>query len=242
MCGRFTLTRSAADVAAHFGLDLGPDDLDGLDDAEALAPVTTRYNLAPTQQVLTLRWRSDGHPALGLRSWGLVPSWADDPSDAARRINARSETAATKPAFRDAMRRRRCLVPADGFYEWAGPRGKRIPRHIRLPDGGLFAMAGLYESWEGPGGRVHRSCTILTTRANASVSEIHDRMPVIVDPGSYPTWLSRDNRDGAAALDAIACETAEQLELHVASGRVNDVAHDAPDCLVVDPEPQLSLF
>ena len=239
MCGRFTLTRSAAEVAEHFGLDLEAEDPAQRVDIEA---ATRRYNVAPTQPVLTVRIRSDGRTALDPRHWGLVPSWADDPADAARRINARSETAAGKPAFRDAMRRRRCLVPADGFYEWAGPRGKRVPRHIRLPRGELFAMAGLYERWEGPGGRVLRSCTLLTTAASGAVAAIHDRMPVIVDPDSYATWLDRDGHDGVAALDAIGCERAESLELHLASARVNDVSHDAKDCLEAEAEPQLSLF
>ncbi|MDJ0785969.1 MAG: SOS response-associated peptidase [Myxococcota bacterium] len=239
MCGRFTLSRSASEVAEHFGLDL---EAASEGEREALEATTGRFNRAPTQPILTLRRNSEGRRVFEARHWGLVPRWSDHAEDAARMINARVESAATRPAFRDALKRRRCLVPADGFYEWTGPRASRVPRHIRLPDGGLFAMAGLYESWEGPGGQTLQSCTILTTEATEAISAIHDRMPLIPDPAHHARWLDREEVDGDAVLDGLTCRLADELELHPASTRVNDVKHDAPDCLVPEVEPQLTLF
>lgn len=167
MCGRFTLRVPAAELVEIFRLLRRPD-------------VQPRYNIAPTQPVAVVR-RIDRGRELSMLRWGLVPSWAKDPKIGARMINARAETVATKPAFRTALRRRRCLVPADGFYEWAkSAGGTKQPHYITRRDGRPFAFAGLWESWDGPDGSSIESCTIVTTEANDLVGRIHDRMPVIL--------------------------------------------------------------
>ena len=229
MCGRFTLTRSAAEVAAHFGLGSLPE----------LAP---RFNVAPTQQVPIVRVRSSGERVLEPRRWGLVPPWAKDPSAGARMINARVESVATRPAFRDALRQRRCLVPADGFYEWQGRAGQRRPHHLTLPGSTLFAIAGLYERWLGPGGEVVDSFTLLTRPARGAVAALHDRMPVIVDPEGYAAWLERAASDPATLLAALPQERGEGLLARPVSARVNDVHNDDLDCLADPVEETLPLF
>ncbi len=234
MCGRFTLTRSAADVAAWFGVEA----------SAAQGPALTgRFNVAPTQPILVAR-RDPEQATLRLepRVWGLVPPWADDPAEGARMINARAETAATRPAFRRALAKRRCLVPADGFYEWSGPAGRRVPQHVTLPEGALFAMAGLFEHWRGPGDREVASVTLLTTEANAALSSLHDRMPLLVDREGFDAWLDPAEQDGEVALERVPSSGASAFRYRPASVRVNDVRQEGPDCLVAEPDPQLSLF
>src|ERR671916_3384872 len=163
MCGRYTLSTPAGRLAEEFRLD----------DAVEIPP---SYNVAPTQQVATVLEEEGRH--LEMLRWGLVPSWADDPGIGARMINARSETAAEKPSFRSAFRERRCLIPADGFYEWKRENGAKQPYYFHMQEGRPFAFAGLWESWNREG--EIRSCAILTTQANDVVGEIHERMPVIL--------------------------------------------------------------
>src|SRR5262245_43881011 len=160
MCGRFTQTKSPKQVAEHFGLGYLP----------GLEP---RYNVAPTQQVLAVRAAGEGREGVFLK-WGLLPSWASDPTVGVRMLNARAETVASKPSFRAAFRRRRCLVPADGFYEWKAVGREKQPVHFRLQDGRLFAFAGLWESWASPEGAQLESCAIITTAANGLVKPVHD--------------------------------------------------------------------
>jgi putative SOS response-associated peptidase YedK len=229
MCGRFTLTRSAAEIAAHFGLGPLPE----------LAP---RFNIAPTQEAPIVRVRSSGQRVLELRRWGLVPPWAKDVAVGARMINARVESVAERPAFRDALRRRRCLVPADGFYEWQGRTGRRRPHHLALPDGGLFAIAGLFERWLGPGGEAVDSFTLLTRPAQGAVAALHDRMPLIVDPAGYPAWLDRAASDPAALLAALPEALGARLVARPVDTRVNDVRNDDPACLAPAREVELPLF
>jgi len=237
MCGRFTLTRSAAEVAEHFGLGSLP----------ALAP---RFNVAPTQEAPVVRTRSTGERVLEWRRWGLVPPWAKDASGAARRINARVESVAERPAFRDALRRRRCLVPADGFYEWQGRAGqrrphhltRRRPHHLTLPGGGLFALAGLYARWLGPGGEAVDSFTVLTRPARGAVAPLHDRMPLIVDPAGYAAWLERGADDPARLLAALPETLGASLVARPVDTRVNDVRNDDPACLAPPREAELPLF
>jgi putative SOS response-associated peptidase YedK len=228
MCGRFTLTRSAAEIAEHFGLGSVPE----------LAP---RFNVAPTQEVPSVRLRSTGERVLELRRWGLVPPWAKDVSVGARMINARVESAAERPAFRDALRSRRCLIPADGFYEWQGRAGRRRPHHLALPGGGLFAIAGLYARWRGPGGEVVDSCTLLTRPATGAVAALHDRMPLIVDPEGYAAWLGRTD-DPAALLAALPEVRGQHLVARAVDARVNDVRNDDLACLEAPREAELPLF
>jgi len=229
MCGRFTLTRSAAEIAEHFGLGSVP----------ALA---ARFNVAPTQEVPIVRVRSSGERVLELRRWGLVPPWARDLSVGARMINARVESVASRPAFRDALHRRRCLVPADGFYEWQGKAGRRRPHHLALPGGALFAIAGLYERWLGPGGEAVDSFALLTRPARGAVASLHDRMPLIVDPAGYAAWLERSADAAEARLAALPEVLGAGLEARPVSPRVNDVRNDDPECLAAPEQEPLPLF
>ena len=228
MCGRFTLTRSAAEVADHFA-------------ATGLAALTPRFNAAPTQELPIVRRRANGERALELRRWGLVPPWAKDPGVGARMINARIESVLERPAFRDAMQRRRCLVPADGFFEWQGKAPRRRPFHLALPGGSLFGIAGLYERWDGPGGERIDSFTLLTRPARGVVATLHDRMPLIVDPSGYEGWLGADTGDPAALLGLLPEALGGTLLARPVSSRVNDVRHDDPGCLGPAEEPPLPL-
>jgi putative SOS response-associated peptidase YedK len=172
-----------------------------------------------------------GERLLEMRRWGLVPGWARDPRVGNRMINARSETVAERPAFRTAFRVRRCLVPADGFYEWAGGPGPRQPYYIALADGSPFAIAGLWEQWSREGNDVIESCTLLTTRANERVAAVHDRMPVILEAEDYERWLDPALRDPDRLRDMLRPLPAERLALHAVSRRVNDPHHDDPSCV-----------
>lgn len=177
MCGRFTLHAAPEEVAAWFGLSELP----------VLAP---RYNIAPTQPVGIVRHATQAPGReWALVHWGLIPSWSKDPTMGARMINARSETAAEKPSFRAAMRRRRCLIPATGFYEWKAAGRVKQPYYIRPTVGHLLAFAGLWETWLGPDGSEIDSCTILTTEANEMMASLHDRMPVLIEPADFDEWL-----------------------------------------------------
>jgi putative SOS response-associated peptidase YedK len=224
MCGRYSLATPAQLVAEHFGLTEVPE----------LSP---RYNIAPTQSIATVRRSPDrGAPVLELRRWGLIPSWAKDPEIGSRMINARVETAAEKPAFRAAFRRRRCLVPADGFFEWKPHPKRRKPHHVRLVDGGLLGLAGLFEAWKSPEGETIESCTLLTTAANAGLSALHDRMPIIVDPEHYQRWLDPDLQDPDSILPLTQPGVADRLRFHPVSLRVNNPRNDDPSCVeAVEP-------
>jgi putative SOS response-associated peptidase YedK len=181
MCGRYAQRTDAKRLAKEFKV------------AEALA-VEPRYNIAPTQDVLAVNETGDGRE-MRFFKWGLVPSWAKDASMGARLINARSETVAEKPAFRQAFRQRRCIIPADGFYEWQRSEGSKRPFFFRMRDERPFGFAGLWERWEGEGGQVINSCAILTTEANEVLRPVHDRMPVILHPDDYELWLGAEARE-----------------------------------------------
>jgi len=230
VCGRFTLRGSGAQVAEHFGLADAPD----------LEP---RYNVAPGQDVAVVRAAAADRRILEERRWGLVPRWAKDPGIGARMINARSETAATKRAFGPALRRRRCLIAADGFYEWSGAPGQRVPFHLALAQDGLFGMAGLYETWQGPGGEIVESCSILTRDADAVVRAIHERMPVLLPPAAYAAWLDPEPLEPDALEALLGRPRQDPLHLTPVSTRVNRVEFDDAGCLEprADP-PQASLF
>ncbi len=230
MCGRFQLTPPEEWIEEF-----------GLVDAPTLPP---RYNIAPTQPILAVRAGEDGRRQAGLLRWGLVPSWAPDPSVGNRLINARSESAATKPAFRDAFRERRCLIPATGFYEWRRVGRGKTPYLVRRTGGRVFALAGLWERWRGPEGPLE-SCAILTTPANALVAPIHSRMPVLLDAATYGAWLDAEARP--ADLEALlAPYPAAGMEAFPVSPRVNRPEEEGPRCAErVDapaPPAQLTLF
>ncbi len=196
-----------------------------MDRLPLLAP---RYNIAPSQPVPVVRAADAGREWVNLR-WGLVPSWAKDAKLA--QINARAETAPDKPMFRSAFRKRRCLIPASGFYEWQATGGKRKqPFCIRLADDKPFAFAGLWERWEGPDGPVE-SCCILTTEANDLVRPIHDRMPVILDPRHFDQWLDPKQRDAAALAPLLRPFAVDAMKAYPVSPWVNDPRHDDARCL-----------
>jgi putative SOS response-associated peptidase YedK len=215
MCGRFTLTRPTAQLAEHFGT--------------AVPPLEPRYNIAPTQQVFAVREVNGARESAPLR-WGLVPSWATDLSIGNRLLNARAETLSEKTAFRAAFLRRRCLIAADGFYEWRSVAGKKLPVHFRFRDGRLFAFAGLWERWEKGGGPAVESCTILTTAANDLVGPLHERMPVILDPKRYEAWLAATT-DPAGLLPCLASWPADEMTSAPANARVNNPRNEGPECL-----------
>jgi putative SOS response-associated peptidase YedK len=227
MCARYSLTLSVDEIGRLFGVPELPN----------LAP---RYNIAPTQTAPVVRRGVAGKRELALLRWGLVPSWARDGKPATALINARAETVAEKPSFRAAFKARRCLVPADGFYEWHTLGRAKQPYRIGLAGGGLFAMAGLWERWEPrqPGEGAIESFTIIVTDANQRVAAVQDRMPVILAPGDHEAWLSGD-ADAARAL--LKPYPSEAMTLVAVSSRVNNVRND--DALCIEPvapraEPQ----
>jgi len=214
MCGRYRLSRRKQLVEEYF--DCVSDEPDW----------NPRYNIAPTQPVPVIR-QNPKEPIreLSLVRWGLIPSWAKDASVAAKMINARSETASTKPAFRDALKFRRCLIPADGFYEWAKTAKAKQPCCFEVNDGELFAFAGLWDGWKDPSGKWIKTCSILTTTPNAVTSAVHDRMPVIVDPDSYDLWLDPGMAKVEAVSDLLKPYDARQMRCYPVSTRINSVAN-----------------
>jgi putative SOS response-associated peptidase YedK len=190
-----------------------------------------RYNIAPTQPVPVIRQhQNEPRRELSLLRWGLIPSWAKDASVGAQMINARSETAATKPAFRDPLANRRCLVPADGFYEWQRKGKAKQPFCFEVNNGELFAFAGLWDRWKDPNGKWIKSCSILTTTANAVTSSVHDRMPVILEPDCYDLWLDPGMHDMRAVSDILKPYDARMMRCYPISTRINHFAHDDAEC------------
>ena len=176
--------------------------------------------------------------------WGLIPYWAKDPSIGARTINARAETVAARPAFRESLERRRCLIPADGFYEWKRSRRAKQPFCFQVGDGEMFAFAGLWDRWRSPDGTLIESCTILTTTPNRLLGDIHDRMPVILSPDDYDLWLDPGMTNTASAVDLLKPYDAALMTAYPVSARVNAVANDDAECSMrIDvPQPARSLF
>ena len=231
MCGRYTLAApDPAAVRSRFAL-------------EESVEVRQRFNVAPGDDVLAVTTDREGHPRGETLRWGLVPSWAKSPDTGLKMINARLETVAERPAFRRAFERYRCLIVADGFYEWRPtPGGPKQPFHITRTDGGLFAFAGLWSIWHAPDGDTLRTCTILTRAANSAIASLHDRMPVILGAGYESAWLDTTtpaDRLGAILSGLPAGETA----LTEVGTAVNDARYDGPECLAPPaPSPQASLF
>src|SRR2546426_5201521 len=231
MCGRFTLTSTPEALAERFGLDSTP----------SCAP---RYNIAPGQDVLAVRAQRGGSRGADLVRWDLVPAWSDPASArASLLINARSETAAQRPAFRDAFRARRCIVPASGFYEWAERGDYRQPYWIAPADRAPLGIAALWERWIAPDGARLESCALLTTAANARIAELHARMPAILAPEAYAAWLD-PMRDAAAVAELLVPPASGPLAPRPGGTRVNRVENDDAACLDAVPEPprQPSLF
>lgn len=221
MCGRFTLRAPASVIAEQFSLF----------DLPSLPP---RYNIAPTQMVAVVRQVGEpggaGRELVNLR-WGLIPHWAKDPAIGNKMINARSESVSEKPAYRTALRRRRCLVAADGFYEWQPGGRRKQPYFIHMKDDRPFGFAGLWETWEGPENSYIESCTIITTDANALMAPIHDRMPVIVEPTDYDLWLDTSIQDPTRFLPLLRPYQAGLLVAEPVGTRVNSPANDDAACI-----------
>ena len=214
MCGRYELHSHPAAIALAFGLAHGPD-------------VHARYNIAPMTDVGIVRVNTEGQHEYVRMRWGLVPRWAKDTGIGNKLINARGETIAEKPSFRTAYRRHRCLLPADGFYEWAtvgtGDPPRKQPLHIGMKDASLFAFGGLYERWRSAEDEVLDTCTIITVSANELLRPVHERMPMIVAPGDYARWLDPANADVA---DLIVPFPSAAMAYYPVSTRVNSVRHD----------------
>ena len=217
MCGRYTLIADLGDLAQRF-------EFDGTDFS-----YDPGYNIAPTESVLTVR--NVGGREAAFMKWGLIPFWAKDPKIGTRMINARAETVAEKPAFRNALKKRRCLVLADGYYEWQkSPVGKR-PYRIIMKSGEPFAMAGLWETWKDPQGNVVPSCTIITTTSNAFLALIHNRMPVILPREYEDLWLDMDIDDGAALTQMLIPSPDDVLDAYQVSTLVNYARNNGPEII-----------
>ncbi len=218
MCGRFSLASDSRSLEIRFSFR-------GVE-----PPVAPRYNIAPTQPVLTINREGLENRAQYMR-WGLIPSWAKDQSIGSRMINARAETLSEKPSFRDAFRKRRCLVVADGFYEWQKVAGRKRPMRIVLQTGEPFAFAGLWESWRDPEGTTVRSCTIITTGPNSRIEPIHNRMPVILSRDDEARWLDPEMDDPPSLLQMLAPYPQGAMDAYEISTLVNSPANDVPDCI-----------
>jgi putative SOS response-associated peptidase YedK len=219
MCGRYRLSRRKQIIEELFDCDPWEDDWN------------PRYNIAPTQSVPVIRQ----HPKkpvrhLALMRWGLIPNWAKDSSIAQNTINAKSETAAVKPAFRDPLKLRRCLIPADGFYEWKKTGTSKQPYCFEVNDGELFAFAGLWDGWKDSNGQWVKSRSILTTTPNAVTSAVHDRMPVILDRGDYDLWLDPAMQNIETISELLRPFDARLMRCYPVSTRINYVANDDEEC------------
>jgi putative SOS response-associated peptidase YedK len=233
MCGRYRLSRRKQIIEEHFDTAHWDDDW------------SPRYNIAPTQPVPVIRQ----HPKEPIRQlsnmrWGLIPFWSQSPVIAASTINARSETAATKPAFRDPLRFRRCLIPADGFYEWKRAGTAKQPFCFEINDGELFAFAGLWDGWRNAEGQWIKSCSILTTIPNSVTRVVHDRMPVILHPDNYDLWLDPGMSDVQTASELLKPYDACSMRSYPVSERINRVENDNEECSrrVEIQEAQVGLF
>jgi putative SOS response-associated peptidase YedK len=219
MCGRYFITSPPAAIRALLGYPEQPN-------------FPPRYNVAPTQPIPIVRL-ADGNRHFALMRWGLIPSWVKDPKTFSLLINARAESVIDKPAFRSAMRRRRCLIPADGFYEWKNIGSGKQPHFVRLKAGGPLAFAGLWETWTGPNGEEMDTAAIVTTRANRPLAALHPRMPVILPPEAFDLWLDCAHADAATAEALLVPARDDLLEAYEVSPAVNRVAND--DARLIEP-------
>ncbi|WP_040949936.1 SOS response-associated peptidase [Gorillibacterium massiliense] len=221
MCGRYTIIVSLEELIVRFQID-----------EWNAAHYKPRYNLAPGQAVYAVVEDHEGKHRLGELKWGLVPSWSKDEKSGFKMINARAETADIKPAFKMLLERKRCLIPADGYYEWKKTEnGAKQPYRFRLKSGKLFAMAGLYDSWISPEGSRLSTCTILTTVPNRLTGEVHDRMPVILKPEHEGLWLNREIRSAEPLKPLFAPYPEDEMETYPVDPRVGNVATEGPACI-----------
>jgi len=218
MCGRFTLHTPPEELREHFGVDAVPD-------------IGASYNIAPSQSVPAVRV-ADRQREMVLLRWGLIPSWAKETRGGYRMINARAETVVDKPAYRAAFRRRRCLIPADGFYEWQQTNAGKQPWYFRMKRRGVFAFAGMWEHWEGKD-EVIESCSIIVTGANDTVRPVHDRMPVIIEPADYEHWLDPHIQQADSLKPLLRPYPPDNMTACPVSTRVNSPANNDADCIAV---------
>jgi putative SOS response-associated peptidase YedK len=219
MCGRFVQNFTFETLQDNFNVQTVDAD------------IPPSYNVAPTQEILTII-RYDNNNKLERLHWGLVPFWAKDISIGNRMINARAETVSSKPSFRNAFKKHRCLIPAGGFYEWKGEKGNKQPFYITIPSGEPFAFAGLWETWTDKDDEsVYKSCTIITTSASDSISELHNRMPVILDPNFYKQWLDVELQDAKQLEPILKDGIIHDMKYYPVSTRVNSVKNNDPNCI-----------
>lgn len=218
MCGRFYLDVSKTELMAHYALQSTPD-------------ISPRFNIAPSQEILAVRALADNERNLGYLRWGLIPSWSKEEHPHYSMINARADTVAIKPAFRAAFKHRRCLIPASGFYEWQPQKDFKQPYAISMQDDVLFSLAGLWEHWESADGRVIESCAIVVTDANEVLKRIHDRMPVIIAPEDYSTWLDPDIQDKNRLTPLLHPYSAQLMKAYPVSTRINNPGFDNLKCI-----------
>jgi len=216
MCGRFTLTVDIDTVARAFGV--APS-----------VQSTPRYNVAPTQNVVAILHDETKH--LDFLRWGLIPSWAKEESIGAKMINARAETLAEKPSFKRLLQGRRCLIVADGFYEWRQEAGGKTPMYFTLPDHEPFAFAGLWDMWRQPDGQPLRTCTIITTEPNAVVAPVHNRMPVILTTDAQEEWLDPSQHDSHVLQQLLKAYTASEMLARPVSRKINSPQYDSADLI-----------
>lgn len=237
MCGRYTLRHTTQQIVMRFAVTEVIDVTFG-----EMQPDAQRYNIAPTQPVDVITENSPR--VLEMMRWGLVPSWAKDPSIGSRLLNARAETLVEKPSFRTALTRRRCLIPADGFYEWRKQGKGKQPLCIHRKDDDLFAFAGLWDEWTSPDGSPLRTCTIITCAPNALMATIHDRMPAILRPEDEAAWLSPATKSVTELLGLLTPYPDDQIEAYPVSSAVNSAANDGSHCIEAidaDTEPTLPI-
>jgi putative SOS response-associated peptidase YedK len=219
MCGRYSLKTPVEHLSEKFQF---PE----------VNPLKPRYNIAPSQVVAVVRLLPDDRERkLAMLRWGLIPAWAKEPAKARQPINAKSETVAELPTFRVAFRKRRCLIPADGFYEWKQEGGRKQPVYICMKDREPFAFAGLWERWEKPDQEPIDSCVLLTTEPNEQLAQVHNRMPVILDPKDYDLWLDPDVQQPDKLLSLLRPYLSEPMTYFPVNLRVNNPRHDDPLCL-----------
>lgn len=224
MCGRFIQYSDPETYAEQFGLD-------------EINAVPASYNTAPSQQVMIIRQRPTGARELLPVRWGLIPSWSKGPDNHYSMINARAESVADKPAYRTAFRRRRCLIPSEGFYEWRVMADGKQPYLIRRKDQAPFAMAGLWEVWQGSNGDPVESCSIIVTDANAAIRPVHDRMPVVLSPDNYDAWLNPVHQDLLGLSAMLKPADSDDWAMHPVSKRVNSPRNNDPELLTVLLDP-----
>jgi len=230
MCGRYTLKTPVERLSEKFQFP-------------QVIPLKPRYNIAPSQPVAVVRLvPEDNDRKFAMLRWGLIPAWTKDLKKARMPINAKSETVADLPSFRDAYRKRRCLIPADGFYEWKQEGGRKQPVFIHMKDGEPFAFAGLWEHWEKPDQEPIDSCVILTTEPNELLAQVHNRMPIILAPKDYDLWLDPDAQQVDRLKPLLSPFPPERMTYFPVNLRVNNPKHDDPLCVEPLPEPRSGLY